>query len=30
LVNGKKFAVCRERQPAKEIWAGEKVVAWLR
>jgi diaminopimelate decarboxylase len=30
LVNGKKFAMCRERQPAKEIWAGEKVVAWLR
>jgi diaminopimelate decarboxylase len=30
LVNGKKFAVCRERQPVKEIWAGEKVVAWLR
>jgi diaminopimelate decarboxylase len=30
LVNGKKFAVCRERQPAKEIWAGEKVVAWLK
>ncbi|HAO78661.1 MAG TPA: diaminopimelate decarboxylase [Verrucomicrobia subdivision 3 bacterium] len=30
LVNGKKFAVCRERQPVKEIWAGEKVVAWLK
>jgi diaminopimelate decarboxylase len=30
LVNGKKFAACRERQPVKEIWAGEKVVAWLK
>jgi diaminopimelate decarboxylase len=30
LVNGKNFAVCRERQSVKEIWAGEKVVAWLK
>jgi len=30
LVNGKKAAVARERQAAKEIWSGEKVVAWLR
>jgi diaminopimelate decarboxylase len=30
LVNGKKFAVARARQPVKEIWAGEKVVAWLK
>ena len=30
LVNGKKFAVVRERQPVKEIWSGEKVVAWLK
>jgi diaminopimelate decarboxylase len=30
LVHGKKFAVARERQPIKEIWSGEKVVAWLR
>jgi diaminopimelate decarboxylase len=30
LVNGKKFAVARERQPVKEIWSGEKVVAWLK
>ena len=30
LVNGKKFAVARERQPVKEIWAGEKIVAWLK
>ncbi|MGH7990690.1 MAG: diaminopimelate decarboxylase [Limisphaerales bacterium] len=30
LVNGKNFAVARERQPVKEIWPGEKVVAWLK
>ena len=30
LVNGKKFAVARERQNLKDIWAGEKVVAWLK
>jgi diaminopimelate decarboxylase len=30
LVNGKKSAVARERQPVKEIWRGEKVVAWLK
>ena len=30
LVNGRRAAVARERQPAKEIWSGEKVVAWLR
>jgi diaminopimelate decarboxylase len=30
LVNGKKFAVARARQPVKEIWSGEKVVAWLK
>jgi diaminopimelate decarboxylase len=30
LVNGSKFAVARERQPVKEIWSGEKVVAWLK
>jgi len=30
LVNGKKFAVARERQPVKEIWRGEKIVAWLK
>jgi diaminopimelate decarboxylase len=30
LVNGKQFAVARARQPVKEIWAGEKVVAWLK
>ena len=30
LVNGKKAAVARERQMTKDIWSGEKVVAWLR
>ena len=30
LVCGKKFAVARERQKIKDIWAGEKVVAWLK
>jgi len=30
LVNGKKAAVVRARQPVKEIWAGEKVATWLR
>lgn len=30
LVNGRRAAVARARQPAKEIWSGEKIVAWLR
>jgi diaminopimelate decarboxylase len=30
LVSGKESAVARERQLVKEIWSGEKVVAWLR
>jgi diaminopimelate decarboxylase len=30
LVNGRQFAAARERQPVKEIWSGEKVVAWLK
>jgi diaminopimelate decarboxylase len=30
LVSGKRAAVARKRQPVKEIWSGEKVVAWLR
>jgi diaminopimelate decarboxylase len=30
LVSGRRSAVARERQPVKEIWSGEKVVAWLR
>ena len=30
LVSGKKSAAARARQPVKEIWAGEKIVAWLK
>jgi diaminopimelate decarboxylase len=30
LVNGKNFAVARERQPVEKIWSDEKVVAWLK
>ena len=30
LVSGKKFAMARERQSIAEIWAGEKVVSWLK
>jgi diaminopimelate decarboxylase len=30
LVNGRRAAVARRRQPVKEIWSGETVVAWLR
>jgi diaminopimelate decarboxylase len=30
LVNGNHAALVRDRQPAKEIWAGEKVAPWLR
>jgi len=30
LVDGQRAAVARARQPVKEIWSGEKVVAWLR
>ncbi len=30
LVNGKRAAIARQRQPVKEIWSGEEVVAWLR
>jgi diaminopimelate decarboxylase len=29
LVNGKQAALVRERQPVKEIWAGEKIAGWL-
>ncbi|HXT12801.1 MAG TPA: diaminopimelate decarboxylase [Candidatus Angelobacter sp.] len=29
LVNGKKAAVIRERQPVEEIWMGEKIAPWL-
>jgi len=30
LVNGRRAAVARERQAAKEIWSDDKVVAWLK
>jgi diaminopimelate decarboxylase len=30
LVNGKRAAVVRERQPVKEIWSGESVAPWLK
>jgi diaminopimelate decarboxylase len=30
LVSGKKFAVVRERQPVRGIWAGERIATWLR
>ncbi|MDB6019080.1 MAG: lysA [Pedosphaera sp.] len=30
LVNGKKYAIVRERQPVKEIWAGEKIAPWQK
>lgn len=30
LVKGAKSAVTRDRQPVKDIWSGEKVVAWLK
>jgi len=30
LVSGKKFAAVRERQPVKDIWAGERIAAWLK
>jgi diaminopimelate decarboxylase len=30
LVNGKKIAVARERQPVKALWAGEKTAPWLK
>ncbi len=30
LVNGKRAAVVRERQPVKEIWSGEKIASWLK
>ena len=29
LVNGKKTALVRERQPIEAIWAGEKLAPWL-
>jgi len=30
MVNGKKAALVRERQPLEEIWSGEKVAPWLK
>ena len=30
LVNGRKTALVRERQPVKEIWAGERTAPWLK
>jgi diaminopimelate decarboxylase len=30
LVNGKRAALIRERQPVTAIWAGEKLAGWLR
>ena len=30
LVNGKRAAIARARQPVKEIWSGEKIVTWLK
>ena len=30
LVNGKQTAVVRDRQPVREIWAGEKIAPWLK
>jgi diaminopimelate decarboxylase len=30
LVNGRKAAVVRERQPIADIWAGEKIAPWLK
>jgi diaminopimelate decarboxylase len=30
LVNGKKFAVVRERQTVAKIWADEKIAAWQK
>ncbi|HEX5399476.1 MAG TPA: diaminopimelate decarboxylase, partial [Verrucomicrobiae bacterium] len=30
FVNGRRAAVARERQAVKDVWSGEKIVAWLR
>src|SRR5271154_6805762 len=30
LVNGRKIAALRERQPMKQIWAGEKIAPWQK
>jgi diaminopimelate decarboxylase len=30
MVNGSRSALVRERQPAREIWSGEKTAPWLK
>ena len=30
LVNGRRAALVRERQPVGEIWSGEKVAPWQK
>ena len=30
LVNGRRAAVARQRQPVKAIWSGEKIATWLK
>ncbi len=30
LVDGRRTAIARERQPVKEIWSGEKIAPWLK
>ena len=30
LVNGKRAAVVRERQPMQKVWDGERVAPWLK
>ncbi|HEX5222885.1 MAG TPA: diaminopimelate decarboxylase [Verrucomicrobiae bacterium] len=30
LVNGRKFAVTRQRQPVEKIWASETIAPWLK
>jgi diaminopimelate decarboxylase len=30
MVNGNRSALVRERQPASEIWSGEKAAPWLK
>jgi len=30
MINGRRTAVARERQPVKAIWSGEKIAPWLK
>ena len=30
LVNGKRAAIVRERQPVENIWSEEKIAPWLK